>query len=277
MGLHNVQALCLLIFFLAKGDGLRCYSCSLVGDPQACHNTTRCEAGKICVVTETIDDAFNLNFRLGCVAEQDCISTVRRSSDVKRSLKEQCCRENLCNRGYPGTLTTRPTTTKPTVAPTSSHVTTTHQHHSPLAQSQSHSTTPSHQPIDISNRCPHGHSLDGYCYVPSLKYGQQSSKVSRQDADKFCRSHQMMLPSIHSQDENNFLHRLMEGNTFWLGLDDVHWNDGTAFNFNMWNSDNYHNTHNKTCVVMDSSNEWKAESCHLHHYFVCRRKLQLPS
>ena len=33
------------------------------------------------------------------------------------------------------------------------------------------------------DRCPHGHSLDGYCYVPSLKYGQQSSKVSRQDAD----------------------------------------------------------------------------------------------
>lgn len=155
------------------------------------------------------------------------------------------------------------------MAPTSSHVTTTHPHHSPLAQSQSHSTTPSHQPIDISSipellilichivnflrgggtsglrishsisdwiyliktlqisminfnlynitmessncsffacvwlqvhvwslvawsfnlhvlnkdRCPHGHSLDGYCYVPSLKYGQQSSKVSRQDAD----------------------------------------------------------------------------------------------
>ena len=83
--------------------------------------------------------------------QKDCLSTVRRSSNVKRSLREQCCRENLCNRGYPGTLTTRPTTPTSTAAPTSSHVTTTHPHHSPLAQSPNHTTTPSHQPIDISS------------------------------------------------------------------------------------------------------------------------------
>lgn len=277
---HRIASACLLVILLAKADGLRCYSCNLIGDPLKCQTTEICGDHKICVVTETIDSAFNLTYRLGCENEQDCSDIARRSSDVRRSLTEQCCREDLCNRGYPRSLTARPTTPSPTTVTTRpTHVITTpstdhttrHQHHVP---------TSSLHLSSIAERCPHGHSLDGYCYVGSIQYGHQWSKVNRHTADTYCRNHNMTLTSIHSKDEEMFLTRLMQGNPFWLGIKDIHWDDGTNFNFNRWDSRNYHSSTNRNCVVVVVSGEdylWRTESCDQHHYFVCKRKMQIAS
>lgn len=35
----------------------------------------------------------------------------------------------------------------------------------------------------FTDKCPHGHSLDGYCYVGSIQYGHQWNKVNRHTAD----------------------------------------------------------------------------------------------
>lgn len=62
---------------------------------------------------------------------------------------------------------------------------------------------------------------------------------------------------------------------FWLGIKDIHWDDGTNFNFNRWDSRNYHSSTNRNCVVVVVSGEdhmWRTESCDQHHYFVCKRK-----
>ncbi|XP_056014412.1 aggrecan core protein-like isoform X2 [Ostrea edulis] len=283
MALTLVTAIYLLSVVLPRADGLRCYQCPLIDDPLKCHNTTRCQSNEVCFVTEAIDSDFDLTYRLGCVTEQGCSNIVRRSPNHshRRSLAQQCCRTNFCNKGYPGLLTTKlttPTTTTQTttVKPTTPTRTTKHlihttQHH--------HVSTQTHS---VDARCPRGRVLDDNCYVPSFQYGSQWKQVTRHDAYTFCRQHGMNLPSIHSPREETFIHRMVSAMlhtdnshdiALWIGLQDIRWDDGSAFNFNRWDTANYHSTSHRNCVVMTTDMKWRVSGCDHHHYFLCKRKM----
>ncbi|XP_061193364.1 uncharacterized protein LOC133201583 [Saccostrea echinata] len=276
----RLSVACLLSILLVEADGLLCFHCNLVDNPLQCHSTTACNTHEACHVTETIDDNFNLTYRLGCVAEQECSHLSRRFQDNRRSLSKQCCSTDLCNRGYPGlltnnappttslqttssrtTTTTRPKTTAQAIKHTTNqHYTNTHDHHT------NHT---------IDDRCPHGHTYDGYCYVPSIHYGHRWSQVTRHNADSYCRSHGMTLPSIHSQIEEAFIQRIMTKTIFWIGLQNTRWDDGTSFNFNRLDHNNYHSASNRHCIVMGKDMKWWAVGCDQHHYFLCKRKMDL--
>ncbi|XP_061193365.1 uncharacterized protein LOC133201584 [Saccostrea echinata] len=214
-----------------------------------CHANTSCDHHEICFVTETIDNNFNLAYILGCVAEQEC-SDIAPKNHFRRSLTRQCCSKNLCNKQYPGSITTTsPYPTTSAQPPTSTQMTT---HH-----------TNSHH-----DSCKHGHTFNGYCYISSVHNGNEKSQTTRHEADTICRHSGMTLTSIHSQTEEDFIHRIMTGHDFWIGLSNEHWDDGTLFDFH-----SHHSVSTRDCVVMDKHKSWRAVGCNQHHFFLCKKKL----
>ncbi|XP_062608812.1 uncharacterized protein LOC134270599 [Saccostrea cucullata] len=218
MTIKIVTVACLLSILLVEAHGLLCFHCDLVDDPLKCHSTKTCNTHEACHVTETIDDNFNLTYRLGCVAEQECPNLSRSPRDklFRRSLSKQCCSTDLCNRGYAGLLTSKATPTTSTQTTTLRPTTTTQiSSIQEITTRQHHTTTQVHNTDHtFDGRCPYGHIYHGYCYVPSLQYGHRWNMVTRHDADTYCKQHGMTLPSIHSLEEELFIHRIMTSSMF---------------------------------------------------------------
>ncbi|XP_021363642.1 uncharacterized protein LOC110456914 isoform X2 [Mizuhopecten yessoensis] len=98
------------------GTCLTCYDCNAVSSPDACPTIKTCKAHEKCITVESLDNNFNIIYKLGCVTEQVCdtffgwaSNTYVDTRQVGTNRKGQCCRTKLCNKhGIQGSTATQP-------------------------------------------------------------------------------------------------------------------------------------------------------------------------
>ncbi|XP_061145851.1 C-type mannose receptor 2-like [Syngnathus typhle] len=115
-----------------------------------------------------------------------------------------------------------------------------------------------------------------YCY----RY--EKTEKNFDNAEKFCRSRQGHLASVHSKEEAQFVHDHSQASqSVFVGLkkedDDHNWSDGTTYDYDNWKDDA-----KGDCAFPNSVGELSASSCATERPFVCKRAQhgglpQLPS
>ncbi|KAM9822159.1 secretory phospholipase A2 receptor-like isoform 2-T2 [Syngnathus typhle] len=115
-----------------------------------------------------------------------------------------------------------------------------------------------------------------YCY----RY--EKTEKTFDNAEKFCRSRQGHLASVHSKEEAQFVHDHSQASqSVFVGLkkedDDHNWSDGTTYDYDNWKDDA-----KGDCAFPNSVGELSASSCTTERPFVCKRAQhgglpQLPS
>merc|ERR1719500_1052442 len=121
-------------------------------------------------------------------------------------------------------------------------------------------------------RCGSGWSAFG-----SHCYRLFEDELEWQDAEKHCRSVGGTLVSIHSQAEDNFIGGL-SSERIWLGGNDITsegawtWSDGSAWNYNNWNSGEPNDAGGEDCAEKTSTTTWNDIPCTGHpRKFVCKK------
>ncbi|EYC18445.1 hypothetical protein Y032_0027g1521 [Ancylostoma ceylanicum] len=116
-----------------------------------------------------------------------------------------------------------------------------------------------------------------------MVYCSSKPRTHRYAREK-CRSFGGALASIHGDDENDFVHdliqRTVKGKTFaWIGLrswgNDWDWSDLTLYRYNRFGDDEPHIKYKDDyCAAVTPSNKrWSGLSCNggLVHAYVCRK------
>jgi len=131
------------------------------------------------------------------------------------------------------------------------------------------------------------------CRAGTLKHESSSScfwfdvdsSYTWNQARRKCRSLNMMLASVHSQQENDFIRSHNEGAQLWLGLNDRQqddyftWNDGTRVNYQNWAPnmpDGSSRSSDQDCVAMQPDGTWTDVVCYATRGVVCRVPAQAP-
>ncbi|XP_048769805.2 lymphocyte antigen 75-like [Ostrea edulis] len=105
-------------------------------------------------------------------------------------------------------------------------------------------------------------------YYSSEIHGRQ--RLTNQDAVDVCQHCKMELLSIHSLEEQVFVHQnLSNKNEIWLGLQNNHWMDGSPRDFSYWK---YPNDANAPCIVMDTNQQWYSDNCYRTQLYVCKTR-----
>ncbi|CAJ0601532.1 unnamed protein product [Cylicocyclus nassatus] len=145
------------------------------------------------------------------------------------------------------------------------------------------------------------------CTCDSLPYStggfryQRSCNKTFDEAEKYCIDLKGHLASIHSEEENNVVHKMSEiyqnytsySHFTWIGLrrkgDTWEWTDGTPLDFTKWSAkepNNYMNL-DENCVQMYTGQlstwkpntgdfEWNDVNCEKKMlFFVCKMKKQI--
>ncbi|XP_030626961.1 lactose-binding lectin l-2 isoform X2 [Chanos chanos] len=120
---------------------------------------------------------------------------------------------------------------------------------------------------------------DGRCF----KY--TATKMDWAAAELNCVSMGANLPSVHSENEYQFLKTLVRTydpaeNPTWLGLSNCQkrntwfWSDGTKVDYTSWNSGEPNWSKNECCVHFNWSNQknWNDIPCHEAYSFICVKK-----
>ncbi|XP_052088017.1 lactose-binding lectin l-2-like [Mytilus californianus] len=149
-----------------------CLDCYEVDHPDNCTQTTACSDGKECYGLEKLGSNFKTAVQLGCIDRSLCDQLQSPSGHIfgRRdfTFSGGCCKGDKCN-ANPNSKTILTSTTTTTAQPHCSN----HYH-----------------------RCPSGFLQHGNnCYL----FGNH--RVTKNDADKFCRSHCAALFYIHSNSE----------------------------------------------------------------------------
>ncbi|XP_061134400.1 C-type mannose receptor 2-like [Syngnathus typhle] len=125
------------------------------------------------------------------------------------------------------------------------------------------------------------------CQDNSFHYGDYCYRYEKTDknfdnAEKFCRSREGHLASVHSEEEAQFVYdHSRTSQSVFVGLkkeeDDYEWSDGTTYDYNNWKNDT-----KGDCAFLNSVGELSASSCTTERPFVCKRDQhgglpQLPS
>nr|XP_011426410.2 uncharacterized protein LOC105327552 [Crassostrea gigas] len=295
----QVHDLCLVygfcIIFLRLSEALVCFSCRSEDDPRHCSITELCQDHEVCIVTEFIDNAFIFKYSLGCASQTVCRSGSR--GVLKRSLSKQCCSAERCNQGFPGSLptqitnsTTAKTTTTTTTTTTDKPLTTSATTKMPTTTTNVKTTTslptthaPSHSaPLEhTTHQHHHHHHNDGGCRKENwMRYGHHyyysselhsRQRLIRDEAVEACRVCNMTLLSIHSSEEQRFVHEtLTHKNEIWLGMQSNVWLDTSPRDFSNWRDPKFSDY---PCIVMDTNRQWHPEHCHRTHLYVCKRPM----
>ncbi|XP_068506315.1 lymphocyte antigen 75-like isoform X5 [Syngnathus scovelli] len=104
-----------------------------------------------------------------------------------------------------------------------------------------------------------------YCY----RY--EKTEKTFDDAEKFCRSREGHLASVHSKEEAQFVSdHSQTSQSVFVGLkkedDDYEWSDGTTYDYDDWKNDT-----KGDCAFPSSDGELSASSCTTKRPFVCKR------
>ncbi|XP_062566659.1 lymphocyte antigen 75-like [Saccostrea cucullata] len=301
--------LCLILMSMwTKGSAIICYNCIFVDNPLHCNITKQCLLNEVCTVTETIDDSFSFKYRLGCVNPMNCDAVVQNG---KRSLSQQCCARDNCNRGFPGSLTTKVTAaaTSPTTStvPTSRETTTTklttttasqpivtshltkaptshhHHHHKHSTTVTTTTITPSstdHTTHQHNQHNQNNHNNDGACNQENLvKYHHHLYYSSELHG-------RQRLTKQEAREACKMCH---------MELVSIHSGDELTFvhshlankneiwiglEHGAWTDGSRHNFFywrhpedaNEPCIVMDTNSSWQADNCYRTHLYVCKSK-----
>jgi len=96
-------------------------------------------------------------------------------------------------------------------------------------------------------------------------------------AEETCKDRGMQLASIHSQEENSFLHNLTYGYTTWIGLVDqtgtkeFAWSDGSALDYENWFTNEPGDDPDYNCVFLwGADGGWFDTACRVLYGVVCR-------
>jgi len=100
------------------------------------------------------------------------------------------------------------------------------------------------------------------------------------EAEDQCRARGMLLASVHSQEENDFINGLTNPDfATWIGLNDrtaegvYEWSDDTPLDFDGWYAGQPDGADTQDCVYMGvgrSDGEWRDYSCDYELRFACR-------
>ena len=106
------------------------------------------------------------------------------------------------------------------------------------------------------------------------------------DAQQHCASINSDLTSIHSEDENIFVHqKVIPGSSrLWIGLYNYNitghsykWVDGTSVSFTKWNENEPNNRgpfNNENCTEFNSKGKWNDLNCFGYNLsYVCGKKM----
>ncbi|KAL2099694.1 hypothetical protein ACEWY4_004088 [Coilia grayii] len=120
---------------------------------------------------------------------------------------------------------------------------------------------------------------DNRCYFFS------TSTLSWNEARTDCESRNGNLMSIHSVHERTWVRTQVEGQIYWIGLNDIveegvwEWSDGTVFNplLAYWRPNQPDNWQDdEDCGQVDSNGQWNDESCGVRRRYICKRENPNP-
>ena len=109
-------------------------------------------------------------------------------------------------------------------------------------------------------------------------------KLNISDAGDYCVQQGGHLASVESQQEQDEINQVLEGNsdtTFWLGGlkktggERWQWTDGRQWVYQNWNKNRERGTGN--CLMLWLSQHWYQDECNGAHPFVCRANLETMS
>ncbi|XP_041470104.1 C-type mannose receptor 2-like [Lytechinus variegatus] len=97
-------------------------------------------------------------------------------------------------------------------------------------------------------------------------------------ADDFCKSHEMNLVSIGSQEEQDFLVTHLDDNEdYWIGLRGISWLDGTSLVYNNFPYNVSAFDDEGRCFFMHPIDlPWYDESCSASSHYVCEKEIGKP-
>ena len=120
--------------------------------------------------------------------------------------------------------------------------------------------------------------FEGACY----KFTNNPRRTWRM-ASKACKANKATLLSIHSSDENDFIHSIINiDNKFaWIGLSDLRnegqfvWEDGTSGNYRNWRQPTEpNNTGGKEdCAFISHDKKWNDVPCSESFPYICKYRL----
>ncbi|XP_062454481.1 C-type lectin domain family 17, member A-like [Rhea pennata] len=127
----------------------------------------------------------------------------------------------------------------------------------------------------ICTRCPAGwQQFLRTCYFFS------TDQKAWMDAKLFCTNLSSHLAIINSEQENKFLaNQIMETQTYWLGLTDMHkegdwqWVDGRPLSLRLWSSGEPNNVghYGEDCAFLYANGHWNDAVCSKAEPFICER------
>jgi len=128
-----------------------------------------------------------------------------------------------------------------------------------------------------SGECAPGSHMfaDSACF-----YVEMARSYNFTEGQEACRARDMQIASVHSKDENSFIHVLSGNkNALWIGLNDIVaegvfvWTDGTAVDYLNWVSSGT-DEEEWDCVCMRQDDAlWTDVSCSLRYGLACRGPL----
>jgi len=145
--------------------------------------------------------------------------------------------------------------------------------HTVLCQAPAH-----HKPTPAPEKltCGAGTSL----FERSCLWANISQAYTFEQAQQECAARGMSIPSVHSQEENDFIMGLAEASHVWIAMKKVspgvhHWLDLTPLDFENWGTLEPSGTKGYDCVDMDwTTGKWRECGCDLTFGVVCRGEAQ---